>query len=46
MEKDVEKIRQIIDRVKVNYTRFGGDVELLRVEGDVVKIRPTGYCYR
>ena len=46
MQQDAEKIKQIIERVKVEYTKFGGDVEFLRIEGDVVKIKPTGYCYR
>ena len=47
MDKDVERIKQIIDEVKVNFTKYGGDVEFLRIEGgDVVKIKPTGYCHR
>jgi Fe-S cluster biogenesis protein NfuA len=46
VDKDIERIREIIEEVKPRYTQFGGDIEFLDVKDDKVRIRPTGYCHR
>lgn len=47
MEKSIERIKEIVDTVKVKFTTYGGDVQFLRIEnGNIVKIKPTGYCHR
>ncbi|MBI5640852.1 MAG: NifU family protein [Nitrospirae bacterium] len=46
IEKDIEKIKRIIDEVKPKYTMMGGDIEFVDVQNRLVRIRPTGYCYR
>lgn len=45
-EKDIERIKQIIDEVKPQYTVFGGDIEFLDIKDDVVRLKVVGYCYR
>jgi Fe-S cluster biogenesis protein NfuA len=45
-EKDIERIKQIIDEVKPQYTVFGGDVEFLDIKDDMVRLKVEGYCYR
>jgi len=46
IEKDIEKIKQIIHELKPQYTGFGGDIEFVDVQGKDVRIRPTGHCWR
>lgn len=46
IEKDIDKIKQIIAMVKPQYTTFGGDIEFVDIKGKDVRIRPTGYCWR
>ncbi|GAB4491219.1 MAG: hypothetical protein OHK006_24910 [Thermodesulfovibrionales bacterium] len=46
IEKDIEKIKQIIEEVKPKYTSFGGDIEFVDIHEQDVRIRPTGYCWR
>lgn len=47
MENDIQRIKLIIETVKVKFTAYGGDVEFLRIENEnVVKVKPTGYCHR
>lgn len=46
LERDIERIREIIEEEKPRFTAFGGDVELLDVKDGKVRIRPTGFCYR
>lgn len=47
MEKKIERIKEIVDTVKLKYTVYGGDVHFLRIENEnIVKIKPTGYCHR
>jgi Fe-S cluster biogenesis protein NfuA len=46
IEKDIEKIKKIIDELKPQYTRTGGDIEFVDVKDRDVRIRPTGYCWR
>lgn len=45
-EKDIQKIRQIIDELKPKYTALGGDIEFVDINDQDVRIRPTGYCWR
>jgi Fe-S cluster biogenesis protein NfuA len=45
-EKDVRKIKQIIEELKPNYTALGGDIEFVDIQDQDVRIRPTGYCWR
>jgi len=46
IEKDIEKIKQIIKELKPQYTNLGGDIEFVDVKDQNVRIRPTGYCWR
>ena len=46
IEKDIEKIKQIINELKPQYTSLGGDIEFVDVKDQDVRIRPTGYCWR
>jgi Fe-S cluster biogenesis protein NfuA len=46
IEKDVQKIKQIIEELKPNYTALGGDIEFVDIQDQDVRIRPTGYCWR
>lgn len=46
IEKDIEKIKQIINELKHQYTGLGGDIEFVDVKDKDVRIRPTGYCWR
>jgi Fe-S cluster biogenesis protein NfuA len=46
IEKDIEKIKKIINELKPQYTRMGGDIEFVDVTDQEVRIRPTGYCWR
>ena len=46
IEKDIEKIKQIIKELKPRYTNLGGDIEFVDVKDQNVRIRPTGYCWR
>ena len=45
-EKDIERIKRIIEEVKPQYTAFGGDVEFIDIKDDMVRTRVVGYCYR
>lgn len=45
-EQDISRIKQIIDEVKPQFTQYGGDIEFMDIKGDLVRIRPMGYCYR
>ena len=46
IEKDIEKIKQIINELKPQFTILGGDIEFVDVRDQDVRIRPTGYCWR
>jgi Fe-S cluster biogenesis protein NfuA len=46
IEKDVQKIKQIIEELKPKYTAHGGDIEFVDIKDQDVRIRPTGYCWR
>lgn len=46
IEKDIEKIKQIINELKPQFTSLGGDIEFVDVRDQDVRIRPTGYCWR
>jgi Fe-S cluster biogenesis protein NfuA len=39
-----DKIRAVLDEIRPNLQADGGDVELLAVDGGVVKLRLTGAC--
>lgn len=45
-EKDIQKIKQIINELKTKYTALGGDIEFVDIKDQDVRIRPTGYCWR
>ncbi len=41
-----EKVRAVLDRVRVNLQADGGDAELVEVTDDgIVKVRLTGACH-
>ncbi len=46
IEKDIEKIKTIIDEIKPGYTQYGGDIEFVDIRDQEVRIRPSGYCWR
>ncbi|HTP05906.1 MAG TPA: hypothetical protein VMM54_12215 [Nitrospirota bacterium] len=46
LDNDIEQIRSIINAVAVRYQAQGGDIRFAGVEGGVVKIVPTGFCWR
>jgi len=46
IEKDIEKIKQIINELKPQFTSHGGDIEFVDVKDRDVRIRPIGYCWR
>ena len=46
IEKDIEKIKQIINDLKPRFTSLGGNIEFVDVKDEDVRIRPTGYCWR
>jgi Fe-S cluster biogenesis protein NfuA len=39
-----EKVREAIEKIRPLLQRDGGDIELVAVEGDVVKVRLRGAC--
>jgi len=39
-----EKIEEALNKIRPALVRDGGNVELVGVEGDVVKVRLTGAC--
>ena len=42
----IEKVRTVLDKVRVNLQADGGDAELVEVTGDgVVKLRLKGACH-
>ncbi|MHB8881422.1 MAG: hypothetical protein ACYC69_07925 [Thermodesulfovibrionales bacterium] len=46
IEKDIEKIKQIIDAERAKYAGLGGDIEYVDIQQKTVRIRPTGFCWR
>ena len=40
----VEKVQEVIDKIRPALQRDGGDVELVSVEDGVVKVRLQGAC--
>ncbi len=46
IEKDIEKIKQIIAELRTKYTGLGGDIEFVDIQEKDVRVRPTGYCWR
>ena len=45
-EQDIERIRQIIDEIKPDYTAFGGDVTFVDLVDKKVRVKTEGYCHR
>ena len=45
-EQDIERIKQIIDEIKTDYTAFGGDVAFVDLIDEKVRIKTEGYCHR
>ncbi|HAV21718.1 MAG: NifU family protein [Bacillota bacterium] len=39
-----EQVEKALDKIRVALKAHGGDVELVDVEGNVVKVRLTGAC--
>lgn len=46
IEKDIEKIKQIINDLKPRFTSLGGNIEFVDIKDEDVRIQPTGYCWR
>lgn len=40
----VEKVKEVLDRIRPRLQADGGDVELISVEDGVVKVRLVGSC--
>ncbi len=45
-EKDIEQIKSIIGTMSQRYVAKGGDLQLAGIDGDTVKIKPSGFCWR
>ena len=45
-EQDVDRIKQIIDEIKPQYTQFGGEVTFVDIKDEKVRVRTEGYCHR
>ena len=43
-EKMEDKVKQAIEKIRPILQRDGGDIELVAVEGNVVKVRLQGAC--
>ena len=41
---DIEKVKEILEEVRPNLQADGGDIELVGLEGGVVKVRLKGNC--
>jgi hypothetical protein len=46
IEKDIEKIKQIIDEERQKYMALGGDIQFVDITDSKVRIRPSGLCWR
>jgi Fe-S cluster biogenesis protein NfuA len=46
IEKDIEKIKKIIDEIGQKYRTAGGNIQFVDIQDRIVRIQPTGYCYR
>jgi len=46
LENDIEKIRGMINELATQYRGKGGDIRFAGVEGGIVKIAPSGFCWR
>lgn len=40
----VEEVTKVLDEIRPSLQADGGDVELVGIEEDVVKVRLTGHC--
>lgn len=45
-DKDVEKIKTIIEERNKRFASKGGSVQLAGVDGGTVRIAPAGFCWR
>ena len=45
-QSDIEQIKAIIAKKAERFKSHMGDVVLAGVEGDTVKISPSGFCWR
>lgn len=45
IDKDIEKIKRIIDEIKPRYASLAGDILFVDIQDRTVRIKPTGYCY-
>lgn len=46
MERDIEKIKIIIEEKNQRFQNRGGEVRFAGTEGGTVKIAPAGFCWR
>jgi len=46
MMRDIELIKAIIEEKNRQYQGKGGEVRFVGVEGDTVRIAPSGFCWR
>jgi Fe-S cluster biogenesis protein NfuA len=40
-----EKVKEALEQIRPFLQRDGGDIELVEIDGDVVKVRLTGACH-
>ncbi len=40
-----EKVKEVLNKIRPMLQRDGGDVELVEIDGTVVKVRLTGACH-
>ena len=46
MQQDIDRIKTIIAEKNQRYQSRGGDVRFAGIEGNTVRISPTGFCWR
>jgi pyrimidine operon attenuation protein/uracil phosphoribosyltransferase len=46
MDRDIERIKEIIAEKNKRYQHRGGEVVLAGIDGGSVKIAPAGFCWK
>ncbi len=46
IEQDIERIRGIVEEKGRRFVSRGGTIRFAGVDGDTVKIAPSGFCWR
>jgi hypothetical protein len=46
MIQDIDRIKAIIAEMSERYAPKGGAIEFAGIDGNVVKVAPSGFCWR